>query len=62
MKWADDYKKGIIKQLDSDNVILSDMEDEIASLEVQVSDLKTRLDNMSDVERELNTLLDRMER
>lgn len=61
-EWADDYKKGIIKQLDSDNVILSDMEDEIASLEVQVSDLKTRLDNMSDVERELNTLLDRMER
>lgn len=56
--WADEYKQYIKDQLDTDSVILSNMEDEIASLDAKVDDLKTRLSKVEDVRTELTSLLD----
>lgn len=56
--WADGYKQYIKDQLDTDSVILSNMEDEIASLDMKVNDLKTRLSKVEDVRIELTSLLD----
>ena len=56
--WADGYKQYIKDQLDTDSVILSNMEDEIASLDMKVNDLKTRLSKVEGVRIELTSLLD----
>ena len=57
-RWAHGYREEIESRIDSENAILSDMEADIKSLEVKVSELSRRLENISNVELELKTVLD----
>lgn len=56
--WAGKYRQYIKNQLDTDSVILSGMEDKIASLDARIVDLETRLGKVKDVKMELESLLD----
>lgn len=57
-EWAESYKDYIKSQLDKDNMLLSDMEEEIKRLEERVADLESRLSKVSGVEESLFNLLD----
>lgn len=57
-QWARDYREEVKSRIDSENAILSGMEADIESLEAKVSELSKRLENISNVELELRTVLD----
>ena len=61
LEWADEYREHIKSELDNDNVLLSDMEDEIERLDATVRDLEGRLSAIADAEARLEGILEPME-
>lgn len=59
--WGESYRKYIKEQLDKDNILLSDMEAEIEHLESRIADLERRLSDATDVEDELDCILNAKE-
>ncbi len=61
LTWSRSYRKYIKDQLDKDNTLLSDMEAEIECLESRIVDLERRLSDVTDVEDELDCILNAKE-
>ena len=56
-QWADNQIEGVKKTLNTDNAILSKLDDKIKELELEIDDLEKRLQNLSDVRTSLLNLL-----
>ena len=55
-EWADNYRSEIAKRLDSENAILSGMEEEIKQISYSINDISSRLENLVDVKQRLGAM------